>query len=39
MSESYEINLCSVGVMGAKYIRDTPLNDIEEVEEGSTATF
>ena len=37
--EEYSISLCSVGVMGTKYKRETPASTTVTVEEGSTAFF
>ena len=36
---SYEMSLCSLGVMGASYIRDDPLTEVFEIYQGTTVSL
>lgn len=39
LSLFYEVSLCSVGVMGTKYVRDTAVTPTVAVVEGQVASF
>ena len=39
LTGSYTMSLCSVGIMGASYVRDEPLDNKIEVLQGDSTTY